>query len=453
MSTSAEKRVDDPVALPSYSRHLWSFGFMNAVNYTIALGSPMVLCARFLHASESLIGFLLALTPLFTALQLPAARYADRWGYQKLMMAGWRFRAFMVLAMVPLPLLVGIVPPSLLLFFLTALLVAFNVIRGFASGSWLPWIKHIIAPSQLGRYFSIESIIGNVAALLTLLMSGLILGRSPAGWQYAILLGISGAAGVVSVFPLAKAPSVSAPLPAGEPERMWIITKRVWAMDEYRRLVRFAVANAFALGAVPGFTVLFLKEIVGFAEGRVVMLTAIGLVGAMTGAYFLGRNLDRVGSRPVMRVAGWGQIVFFLFMVAFSALGPVKNFALLATALAIGGMLTNANGVATGRLILNTCPRNDLTVAMALSQVGISLASGIATVLWGFLLEWLRSTIWFGHVSRWPFLIFYLCALLLVIFGQYMLNHVRESAALPTDRFVRALLLDWPQRMWSRNER
>lgn len=435
-------------ALPHYARHLWAFGFMNAVCFTIALGAPMVLCARFLHASESLIGFLLALTPLFTTLQLPAARYVDLWGHQKLMMAGWRTRAFMVLAMVPLPLLVRVLPPSLLLFLFTALAVLFNAIRGFASGSWLPWVKHIIAPSLLGKYFSGESIVANVAALLTLLLSGLILGHNPAGWQYAILLAISGTAGVVSVFPLAKAPPVSVPQPAGKPERLWTVTKRVWAIKDYRRLVRFAMANAFALGAISGFNVLFLKEIVGISDGRVVLLTTASLLGAMCGAFFLGRYVDRTGSKPVMRVAGWGLFVFIAFFVIFSGVGPVANFPLLIVVLAFGGVLVNANGVATGRLILNTCPREDLTVAMALSQVAMALAAGIATVAWGFALEWLRAAEWFGHVSRWPFFIFYSVILLLVLASQFLLNHVNEAAAIPTDRFVRALLRDWPQRMW-----
>lgn len=437
-----------PAALPAYARHLWAFGFMNAVCYTIALGSPMVLCARFLGARESLIGFLLALTPLFTTLQLPAARFADRWGYQKLMMSGWRARAFMVLAMVPLPLLVTLWPRSLLLFLFTAFAILFNAIRGFASGSWLPWVKHIIAPSMLGRYFSGESIVANIAALITLLLGGLLLGRDPAGWQYAILLAVSGTAGVVSVLPLAKAPDVAVAPPAGETEPWWTVVKRVWANADYRRLVRFGVLNSFAIGATSGFTVLFLKEIVGIGDGRVVLVTTASLVGATGGAFLLGKYLDYTGSKPVMRVAGLGLIAYFGFFMFYAAIGPVAHLPVLAGVLAIGGVLGNANGVATGRLILNTCPREDLTIAMALSQVGMSLASGIATVAWGFVLEWLRAGEWFGHESRWPFFLFYLVAMVLVIACQFFLNHVREAEALPIDRFVRTLLIDWPQRMW-----
>lgn len=437
-----------PRSLPEYARHLWGFGFMNAVCFTIALGSPMVLCARYLNARESLIGFLLALTPLFTALQLPAARFADRWGYRNLMMAGWRARAFMVLLMVPLPLLVKVLPASLLLFLLTALLVAFNAIRGFASGSWNPWIKQLIAPSQLGRYFSIESIVANIAGLLTLLLCGFILGHNPAGWHYALLLAISGTAGVVSVMPLRRCPPGETPNVDGPQESLRAVARRVWANKEYRRLVRFAMVNSVALGAVGGFNVLFLREIVGFSEGRVVLLTTAGFVGSMAGAFMLSRYLDYTGSRPVMRIAGFGHIAFFGFLTVFAAVGPTANLTLLIPVILLGGVIGNASGVATGRLILNTCPREDLTVAMALSQVGQALSAGIATVAWGFMLEWLRAPEWFTHTSRWPFFIYFAWVLLLVAASQFLLNHVREASSIPTNRFIKTLLIEWPQRAW-----
>ncbi len=448
MNEEIQQTTKDATVLPHHARYLWSFGFMNAVCFTIALGSPMVLCARYLNAGESLIGFLLALTPLFTILQLPAARYADRLGYQKLMRAGWRTRAFMVLAMVPLPLLVHVLPGNFLLFLFALFSVLFNAVRGFASGSWNPWIKQLIAPSLLGKYFSIESIIANIAALLTLVASSFILGRNPTGWQYSVLLAISGIAGIVSVVPLAKAPEGALPRLVENPEPVWTIVKNVWAISDFRRLLRFSMVNAFALGGTQGFTVLFLKEIVGIGEGRVVMLTTAGLFGAMIGAFFLGQYLDRTGSKPVMRVAGWGHIIFFSFLVLFSGIGPHADFILLAVVLALGGMFNNANGVATGRLILNACPREELTIAMALAQTGGALSMGISTVAWGFILEWLRAPEWFGHDSRWPFFAFYSVVLVLIVVCQFLLNHVRETAALPTDRFVRALLLDWPQKMW-----
>ena len=236
---------------------------------------------------------------------------------------------------------------------------------------------------------------------------------------------------------LRRCPPGEPPNADGPQESLRVVVRRVWANDDYRRLVRFAMANSFALGAVSGFNVLFLREIVGFSEGRVVLLTTAGFIGSMGGAFMLSRYLDYTGSRPVMRTAGFGHVAFFVFLSLFAALGPTQNLPLLIVAIALGGVIGNASGVATGRLILNTCPREDLTVAMALSQVGQALSSGISTVAWGFLLEWLRAPEWFNHGSRWPFFIFYGWVLVVIIVGQVLLNHVRETTSIPTDRFRR----------------
>jgi hypothetical protein len=46
--------------LPAFTRRLIGFQVLNAVNFTIALGSPMVLAAKMLGAGETTIGLLLA---------------------------------------------------------------------------------------------------------------------------------------------------------------------------------------------------------------------------------------------------------------------------------------------------------------------------------------------------------------------------------------------------------
>jgi len=66
--------------LPDYTRSLLGFQLLNAINFTIAIGTPMVLLAKHLGASEAMIGVLISLTPFFNILQLPAATFAKKWG-------------------------------------------------------------------------------------------------------------------------------------------------------------------------------------------------------------------------------------------------------------------------------------------------------------------------------------------------------------------------------------
>ena len=60
----------------------------------------------------------------------------------------------------------------------------------------------------------------------------------------------------------------------------------------------------------------------------------------------------------------------------------------------------------------------------------------------------MRAPEWFDPTSRWPFFIFYAFVLAIIIASQVLLNHVREAASIPTDRFIKTLLIEWPQRAW-----
>ena len=60
--------------------------------------APLVLLARFVGADEGDIGILLSLTPFMLLLQLFGTNIAERWGYRRLMTAGWTVRSAMLLA-------------------------------------------------------------------------------------------------------------------------------------------------------------------------------------------------------------------------------------------------------------------------------------------------------------------------------------------------------------------
>ena len=61
--------------LPNYTRRLLGFQAFNSVNFTIAIGTPMVLLAKFLGAGETMIGLLIALTPFFNVIFIMLASH------------------------------------------------------------------------------------------------------------------------------------------------------------------------------------------------------------------------------------------------------------------------------------------------------------------------------------------------------------------------------------------
>ena len=87
--------AEDPAPLleiPELSRKTYltihSFQALNAMSYTIALGSPLTLFARELGATASILGLIAAFTPLLAMLQLLVAPYAAKVGYRPVVMRG-----------------------------------------------------------------------------------------------------------------------------------------------------------------------------------------------------------------------------------------------------------------------------------------------------------------------------------------------------------------------------
>ncbi|MCX6973621.1 MAG: hypothetical protein NTZ94_04845 [Verrucomicrobia bacterium] len=56
----------------SFNAH-W-FAFFNALTFQIVIGTPLILYAKSIGASSTVLGLLAAATPLMTMLQLPAAK-------------------------------------------------------------------------------------------------------------------------------------------------------------------------------------------------------------------------------------------------------------------------------------------------------------------------------------------------------------------------------------------
>lgn len=440
--------------LPGYVRWLWMFQAFNAFNFTIALGAPLVLLARMLGAGESAIGILIALSPFLLILQLTATNYADRWGYRRLMLAGWSTRSFMLLLVVPLPLLLGRLPSWVLVTGLMIPMVLFNLVRGFAAGAWLPWLTQLIPEGSRGRFLGFEQMIINISATLTLLACGWFLGHSPEGWRYSVIFAAAWAGGMVSVIFLRKAPS-KMPYSGLPPARRKLgdvkaALRRAWAHTPLRRTARYAALVTFAISAIPGFLILFLRDELQWSEGKIVLLQAVSPVGCLLTAVFWGRLSDQAGSRPILRVTLTGLFLLTVFW-AFCALGVLhpRPWAVAAIYL-LWGVFGVGHTIPQLRLVLDSCPPDEITVGMSAYQVLVSVTGGVAPVLWGYLLENLRYLQSVGRMNGLNgFAFFFTICGILLIGSHFFLGRIRESHALGTGRLLVQMFWEWPLRVLS----
>lgn len=435
---------NDGRGLPRYMRSLLGFQLLNAVNFTIAIGTPMILLAKYLGASEAMIGVLIALTPFFNILQLPAATLAERWGYKRLMIAGWRTRTYLLFLVCPLPFLVGTVPSPVLIAVMFVVMLGYNISRGFSSGSWFPWLKEIIPEKGRGTYFGIEGRTINTGVLVTLLASSLLLGPSAAGYQYGLMSAVAALAGILSLRFLHAAPG-GAPDPAACDIGIFSVFSRVadvWAYKPFMKATVLASICSFALSAVPGFLVVYLKDRLNVADNSIMLITAAATAGSLVMGPWLGRLSDRFGSRPIMRLGISGFLVILLFWLLVG-LGKVRaTLPVVVIANFIWGVSSSSYGIPLLRFVFASCPEGKANVGLTVFQVIASMFSGIAPVLWGCLIDFMHV-----HSSLDPFVMMFSSSLALLVFASIYLTSVKEPDATRTVAVIGKLFVELPGKL------
>src|SRR5258708_1233028 len=148
-SMSENKTIPDTVSAPAASfppglQNAFFFSAFNALSYQLVLSSPMVLYAKKLGASATVLGVIAGMMPLLVIFQIPAASYIPRLGFKRFVYAGWGTRVMFIFGMAWVPLTVGFLDAKNRLALMLMLLFWFNLSRGKYSCPWLPLITELV---------------------------------------------------------------------------------------------------------------------------------------------------------------------------------------------------------------------------------------------------------------------------------------------------------------------
>lgn len=374
---------------PPGSLNVNGFSFFNAVSFQIILGPPVILYAKSLGATSTVLGLIAALTPLLTTLQLVAARFLHRTGYRRFVLAGWGARSFFTLCVAVLPLLPGLSPGARLVL-LVASLFCFNFLRGFASGAWLPWLAALVPEDVRGRFLSRDQAFMHLGCLAALVASAWIMAGTVEPGEYAAVFGLGLLSALVSLWFIHRIPEVGSP----EELRKSGVPVPWGAMLRYppfARLLWFTTAYMAVIGSLGVFTVEYLVVREKFSEGMILLLGALAFVGAIAGLLLAGPRLDRTGSKPWLRgalllvscvIGGW-LLVSLAWLPGWPVLVGVLNF--------LGGVAGALFGVANTRIIMGSVPVMGRNHFFALFTVVSGLGLGGAPMAWGVVLDTLGT--------------------------------------------------------------
>src|SRR5882762_2148365 len=161
----------EKISFPPGLHNAFLFSMFNALSFQLVLGSPMVLYAKTLGASATVLGIIAGMMPLLVIFQIPAANYIPRLGFKRFVYAGWGTRVMFIFAMALVPLAGSFLDEKNRLALMLMLLFSFNLSRGISSCAWLPWITMLVPANLRGKYLSMDAATQNSCSFVTFLIS------------------------------------------------------------------------------------------------------------------------------------------------------------------------------------------------------------------------------------------------------------------------------------------
>lgn len=450
-------KQNDAAARPVAEEHFphglhnaYLFAVFNALSFQIVLGSPMVLYARSLEASATVLGIIAGMMPLLVIFQIPAASYIPRMGFKRFVFAGWGTRVMFIFAMALVPLTQGFLNMTTRLGLMLMLLFCFNLSRGISSCAWLPWITALVPSSLRGKYLARDAAVQNLASFVAFLIAAGCLAGQPRSWQFALLFAFSAVMGAVSLNFLKRIPDAAMPESESTASRNPVPWLAMAGYDPFRRLLLTVVGYSVAYGGMTAFTVTYLRT-AGMAEGRILLVTSVAFLGGLSSLWFLGSRLDRLGSKPVMTFCfgGWIAVLAGWMTISGRVLPATLGSVLMLQFLM--GLLAALIQMANTRLAMAVIPVMGRNHFFAIYSVVGNVTLGLAPIGWGLLIDAVgdNTTTWLG--LEWNrFTVFFGAAAAAFLASLLLARRLHEPEAASMEELLREVLIQSPLRFWLR---
>lgn len=407
----------------------------------------MVLYAKSLGATATVLGIITGMMPLLVIFQIPAAQYVSRVGYKRFVYAGWGTRVMFIFGMALVPMTYGFLNATTRLALLLMLLFGFNLSRGISSAGWLPWITSLVPPAVRGKYLSRDAGWQNLASFVAFLLAAFCLGKDPGAWQFALLFLFSAAMGATSLTFLKRIPESASPeiVRTSNTPVPWA---EILRYAPFRKLLRVVIAWSAAYGGVTVFTVAFLKVKVGLPEGTILLVNSVAFLGGLSSLWFLGSRLDQLGSKPVLLFAfvSWLLIVTGWALLAGRVWAPALWLILILQLLM--GLCAALVQMSNTRLAMAVVPVMGRNHFFAIYSVLSNVALGLAPILWGLLIDAVgaREIGWLG--LEWNrYSIFFAAVAVVLLITAALARNLEEPEAASMEDLLREILIESPHRV------
>ncbi|MBC8141695.1 MAG: MFS transporter, partial [Armatimonadetes bacterium] len=402
--------------------------------------------ARYLGASDFVLGLLAGLPAAVGLLQIPASLYSDTLVRRK------RFVAFnavagrlvwLLIALIPF-----VVPPTWQIGVFVTLATVSAAFLTIIGPAWTSWMSDLVPSDSRGRYFGQRSMAMGVATMLLPLPAGAFLDLAvkhhlfPVAWGFAVLFTVACAASVASGVMLLRQPEPPRPQSVEPPPERVNPFKALSAPLADRNFRAFILYAAIIVASATFAGQFFVawqldKTALNLPYLTVQILGAVAAGAGLATTQLWGYLSDKFGSRPLLQLATIAAVVSPLLWL-FTVPGAFAlNVTIIVVLNLFAGTAWAGIGIAQFNLLLSTAPAQSRTTYVAVFSALTGVVGGVAPILGGVVMELLQSVQFsVGFLTINNFKILFFVTALLRIGAIFLLSRVRE----PDGRSTRYVL-------------
>jgi MFS family permease len=350
-------------------------------------GAFLVAFAVKLGASNFVIGLLAAIGPLSQLLQLPSIFLIEKLRNRRaiaVVAAGLGRMFWLLIALVPF--LFG---AKMGLAVLLAAMLAASALGAVSGCSWNSWMRDLIPESILGVFFSKRMRIATGVGIGLSLAAAVFLDfwrkQLPTyelqGYSILFLLGV--AAGILSVYFLARTPEPRMAAPEAKPRILGLLAQP-FKDENFRKLIAFLCSWNFAVNLAGPFFMVYMLKRLGLSMSFIIGLSIVSQIMNFAFLRIWGKFTDRFSNKSVLAISG-PLFIFAILAWTFTTM-PEKYFLTIPLLIVIHivmGLASAGVSLASGNIGLKLAPKGQATAYLATNTIVNSVAAGIAPILGG----------------------------------------------------------------------
>lgn len=354
---------------------------------TLTGGTFLVAIALYLGANNIQIGLLASLPAITNVFQLGAIWLVQRYKNRRAIAVVSSF-----LARLPL-LVIGFLPflfdsatsINTLIFLLT-----FHYFFGSLSGpGWNSWMKDLIPHKELGSYFSHRSRLMQILNVtLSLVLALLIDYVKPRYPQYEVMLYsgmfvMGGVLGLVGVYILSRTPE---PAIAITNDHIFSMVRKPFKNVNFRKLLTFQVAWAFALNIATPFYAVYILSSIGLPLTYLIGFNLLTQLASIVSIKMWGRYSDVYSNKTVLHICAPVYACCILSWPLISLYASPYWFVPVLTIIHLfTGFATSGINISLSNIGLKMAPRQEAIAYIVARSMTLAGFAALAPIVGGIL--------------------------------------------------------------------